>query len=79
MADEKRVYRSLYSPSKKQVGCVLLNVAYGLDRYPVNMLVDGEHWFTFPPDDMVVLSGTVEQWKQFNAAPEKGPGPEFFK
>lgn len=75
---DARVYHSLYSPSLRKVGCVLLNVAYGLDRYPVNSIVDADDWFVSPVDDALILSGTEADWRRFANNPKERPGPEFF-
>jgi len=77
--NDRPVLRALYSPSKRQIGCVILAAIYGADRR-VNSIVEGRDWFTAPPDDMTVMSGTVEDWRRFAAlTPEQRPGPEHFE
>ena len=74
--DEKLV--GLYSPSERKVACVLITAAYGLDS-SVSHIVGTKNWFLFPPDDMIALSATEEQWIMFrDSSPEDRPGPEHF-
>lgn len=76
--EEPQLLRALYSPSKRQIACVLLASMYGADRR-VNSIVHGRDWFTAPTDDMTVVTGTAEEWRQFAASPSSGrPGPEHF-
>lgn len=76
---DRPVLRALYSPSRRQIGCVILAAIYGADRR-VNSIVEGRDWFTAPTEDMTVMSGTVEDWRRFAAStPEQRPGPEHFE
>jgi len=73
------VLKALYSPSKRQVGCVIVAAMFGGDRR-VNSIVSAADWFTGPTDDMVMMSATPAQWRQFAAmSPEERPGPERFE
>ncbi len=77
--EDDPVLVAVYSPSKRQIGCVIVAAMFGADRR-VNSIVSAEDWFTSPVDDMTVLSGTRQEWRTFAAmAPEERPGPECFE
>lgn len=71
--------KALYSPSKRQVACVLLAAAFGGGR-EVCLIFDSTDWFVAPQPDMRWISATPEQWRELAAmAPEDRPGPEEFE
>lgn len=77
LADDDNLV-TMYSPSLKKVACALLSAAFNCDPR-VHNIVGTENWFVYPPDDMVRISATEEQWKMFRDSPmDKRPGPEHF-
>jgi len=57
-------YKMLYDTDKKQVGCVLLQAAFGLNHHLVNKFgFHSEGWFTAPTDGMRIYEATQEEWK----------------
>ena len=68
----------LYSPSLRQVGCVLLNAAFQCEGYKkVNYMFGAGDWFTSPVDDMIRLTDTLETWDYIARLPrDQRPGPE---
>lgn len=71
--------RSLYSPSLGQVGCVLLNAAFGIADRRVNRIFSARDWFVSPVDDMFVIEAPLSEWEQVAAMERTArPGPEHF-
>lgn len=79
-ADEVRedpMIRALYSPRLREVGCVLIQAAFGGDRRACNAVSD---WFTGVEDVAIMISAPLSQWRQIGAMPkEQRPGPEHFR
>lgn len=76
---EDPIIASLYSPSKRQVGCVILNAAVGIADRRVNNIWPAEDWFVAPVDDMFVIQDKLSIWKLLAELPrDQRPGPEHF-
>lgn len=72
--------RGIYSPGLRMVACVLIHAAFGFADRRVNRIFDARDWFINPQDDMIVVAGTIEDWKGLEATPrDERPGPEKFK
>lgn len=55
--------QGLYSPALKKVGCALLQAAAGGDK-KITSIFSADDWFTSPQDDMIMISGTLEEWQR---------------
>ena len=75
MADE--VVTGLYSPSRKEVACVLLQAAMGGDRRVCRAVND---WCVEVADDFIMVSAPWSQWERLGEMKkEDRPGVERFK
>ena len=59
-AASRKLLRALVDPERRQVGCALVQAAYGGDRSVCHMFKD---WATSPTGDMVMMRGTERQWR----------------
>lgn len=74
--DEK--IRALYSPSRRQVACVLLQAAYGGDRRACQPHTGD--WCIDHSDDFIMITAAAWQWESLAKLPhDLRPGPEDFR
>ncbi len=60
---EETLYPLLYDVKLKRPGCVLLQAVAGGDRALLDSLFSSEDWLITPTDDMMLMRGTLDQWK----------------
>lgn len=72
--------KGLYSPSLKQVACVLIHAAFGEADRRVNNIFDAQDWFVAPTPDMIMITEPRWQWEKIAEMPRDArPGPERFQ
>lgn len=75
MSDDP-VIRALYSPSQRNVACVIIQAMYDGDRRACHAF---EGWCVDIQDDFRMISAPLSQWQAIGRMkPEDRPGPENF-
>lgn len=71
MAENTDKTRSLYSPERGMIACVLLQAAFGGDRRPCHYFGSGDWETGFPDDTFGWVELTMKEWRILGAMPKE--------